>query len=262
MDGEPVAIEDLGNATGEAVCPAIAPCCNEVLGLMVSNATCVTALGGLFAADHQEADPNNYTYDPDLAGDCVATMEEVYANLDCNFTVDSNVDEFAALTAVCDSVFTGSLVPGEACASDIECAAAPGEDAACDDLNLDDNYVCVVERQAAAGEDCYWTCTVEGVTSFCSGGGFGSEGRPAEQGQCYTNDGLYCGSGGVCERQVGIGEDCTTDLDCRVGYCSTTSDQCAPAEASGADCLTDSWCAEGLYCGDQVCTPKSRSENR
>lgn len=250
-EGEPIAIEDYPGAVGGVICDWIAPCCGD-LGLPVTQSQCVTVLSGAFAGDVGAADPQNYTYDPELAGDCIASARMVYAQIGCDLgNVDPEVG--ADVDATCDNIFKGKLAPGEACVSDVECAAAAGESATCDDV-FSDSPRCVVEWRAEAGEDCYWTCTEEsnGSTS-CSGGGGDV---PARQGQCFTNDGLSCANG-TCEATPELGDPCTLGEQCTGGYCSSETETCTAPVGEGETCVSDDWCEAGLYCDAQSCAPLS-----
>jgi len=247
----PLPLEDYTAELNAILCNWLAPCCAGV-GLTLSESACTAALGAGSDEEQASGDPNNYTYDPAVAGDCVAAARELYEHAGC--AVDSSVGIGTTELEVCDDVFQGKLEPGAPCVADIECAAAPDEGAECKVLDFEtDATVCVVERRAAEGEPCYWTCTEEASGAYgCAGGGSGE--TPAEQGKCYTNDHLYCADG-VCVEQLPLGDPCPGNQTCAEGYCSAAG-ECSTADNEGADCTTDSQCSEGLYCENPVCTLK------
>ncbi|HEY6728259.1 MAG TPA: hypothetical protein VI197_29820 [Polyangiaceae bacterium] len=249
VPGTPTEVEDYYGEASGVVCEWLAPCCGA-LGLEVSVGSCTTTIEARFSADYASADPDNYTYDPDLAGDCLATARALYSDLGCQLQ-DSAVEIDPSVNETCDRVFEGKLEPGAPCAADIECASQPGEERDCTSLGSDDDAtVCVIERRAAEGEACYWTCSQEGSTYYCSGAGVET---PAVQGRCYTNDQLYCASG-VCARQPALGESCAGNATCHEGYC--LNDLCVPAGDTGDPCQSDLECADDLYCDGTACAPK------
>jgi len=150
---------------------------------------------------------------------------------------------------LCSSVFAGSLGPGEPCGAEVECVVESGDDVKCEELVTGEGAVCTVERRASVGEACYWTCTDEpGGLQHCSGGGE----KLALQGQCFTNDTLYC-SEGQCTAQGTIGDLCTGQDGCVEGFCNTASDQCTVRAGANQACTTNQGCADGLYCKTQLC---------
>jgi len=248
--GAPVEVEEYFEQAAAIVCEWLTPCCGD-LGIAVNEGNCSTVIGAQFAEDYAAADPDNYTYDADLGGDCLATARELYQELGCQ--LDTTAGEIDPATdELCEQVFQGKLEPGAPCNSDIECAKQPGDEVDCTTLDGGDVNVCVIERRAAEGESCYWTCTEESSGGyFCSGT---SAETPALQGRCYTNDQLSC-EGGVCAQQPGLGEACSANGSCAEGYC--LSGICAPGGDTGDPCqANDSECAEGLYCDSTACAPK------
>lgn len=248
VTGTPTPVEDYFGEAAAVICEWLTPCCGG-LGLPVTEAGCSTVIESQFAADYASADPDNYTYDPGLAGDCLATARVLYADLGCQLE-DTAGEIDPSADAACESVFAGKLEPGAPCVADIECASLAGDERDCTTLDSDAT-VCVIERRAAEGEPCYWTCTETSSGGYvCSGAG--SE-TPALQGRCYTNDQLYC-SDGACARQPALGESCAANAVCGEGYC--LNDICVAAGDSGDPCQVDSECNAALYCDGTACAPK------
>lgn len=245
--GVPIEVEEYSAEAASIVCEWLAPCCGGI-GLSVSEGECSAVLEAQFAADYASADPDNYTYNAELAGDCFATARDLYRDLGCDLSMASGATD-PDVTETCNSVFAGKLEPGEPCASDIECAREPGDSADCTELGSD-GPVCVVERRVAEGDPCYWTCTETGSGYVCLG--TGSE-EPALQGRCYTDDQLYCAEG-ICARPPALGESCTSTGVCAEGYCS--NGVCSPAGDAGDSCESDAACVQGLFCDATACAPK------
>ena len=247
--GDPVSMGEYAARAAGIVCEWVAPCCGEI-GLSVDEDNCAAVLAAQFSADQASADPDNYTYDPDLAGDCLATARDLYSRVGCDLGAPSE-EVGAEADEACSNVFAGKLAPGSPCTSDIECAKGPGDEVDCTSLTSDETAtVCVVEHRAAEGEPCYWTCTEEGSAYFCTGT---SAETPADQGRCFTNDQLSCVDG-VCARQPGVGEPCVANGTCAEGSC--LNGVCV-AGGDGA-CSTDAECSDSLYCDGSQCVPKKQ----
>jgi len=260
---EPVSIETFGDELDRMACDWLVPCCVE-LDTPVTATGCANCLS--LSDDPERADPNNYSFDPNLAAECLAAAREIYGALDCDLDSGEYDAVNAEIRTLCDSVFRGKLEPGAHCAAHVECARAPGDSVECTDfLGTYPESVCVVRRQAAEGEPCFWSCT----GNEC----WGSSGLPPPglQGQCDTDEQLYC-EDGVCVRQPVLGEPCTGSgvcvesmcekgvctladrvtcenlNECDIGYyCEST--RCAPAKPAGAPCAEPVECETGI-CSD------------
>src|SRR6187399_427987 len=125
--GDPIPLEDFVAGISAAQCEWVTPCCAR-LGLTVVETDCSTRLAAIDAGRYSSADPNHYTYDPELARDCLAATRELYDQAACNADNDTSAIE------ACNSVFQGKLEPGAPCTVDIECAASPGEEVGCVEL--------------------------------------------------------------------------------------------------------------------------------
>src|SRR5688572_24197374 len=77
VPGDPVAFEDYPAEVSAILCGWLTPCCVG-LGLSLTEMDCSTSLGASVGMPYAGADPENYTYDPELAGDCVATARAFY----------------------------------------------------------------------------------------------------------------------------------------------------------------------------------------
>jgi hypothetical protein len=156
--------------------------------------------------------------------------------------------------SACQEMFIGKLEPGEECRTSMECAAPPGGNAGCE-ADVDDVDRCVQMIRGRAGEDCAWTCTESSSNVVCFHDRFETS---FVEGECYTNDGLYCD--GVCKTQASIGEACTQSEGCQEGaYCHPELWTCETRSDAGEHCSTWDACAEGLYCPTR---PSMRSRSR
>src|SRR5688572_9025103 len=216
----PLTIEQLPGALSRTYCEALAPCCAEV-GVPLGSG-CGDALEAAIRADYQSADPANYEYDPVLAGNCVDQFRRITGD-----SCGALQGMASPIDLACNDIVQGRLEPGAACASSIECAHEPGQDAECDSQD----GICVVEWRGVAGDPCYWTCTEDGNGgTSCSGSGM----ETPNQARCFLNDSLYCSDAGVCEAQVPIGGACTNDDGCESdAHCDSASSMCEPRAEVG-----------------------------
>ena len=239
VQGSPIQSADsFRQQMATVMCSELTACCSE-FGVMLSPATCdalAEAIGG----------GEGLEYDPDAAGDCLATAR----------TLDGC--GLFEMPRVCTTVFIGTKAPGEACASDDECAPVANGTSSC---GFDD--VCVAEVRGAAGDTCAGTCT-EGMqggfeSTTCSGGG-GQEADPTQPSvNCFTNDGLFCGREGTCAAVAQLNEDCSNGARCADGLDCRSNEAdarvCQPYPTVGEACFGD---CDGGYClrGDDgsVCT--------
>jgi hypothetical protein len=243
--GTPIPLANYSAAVGEMLCPPFGTCCTA-LGIPLTVAQCQTTLLGV-STSYETADPANYTYDPVAAGTCLATAQEAIPASGCN-------TDAMGTDPLCNNVFTGLLAPGQPCTDDIECRQAVGEDVACEAVTTGAVNVCVLRLRVTAGQPCYWTCTEQaGGLRLCSGAG---PNKTEVQGRCFTNDGVYCSSDGLCMPQGKIGDVCSLSQSCGEGFCDTASGLCTTRALAGGACVGDVGCAEGLYCKTQLCTPE------
>jgi len=242
----PIALEELSARVAESFCRLIEPCCPE--GASFDQQSCVRMLGdGVFDVD--VADPAKYSYDANAAGACLDALDGLG-----NLCSDSAMT-LSTMPDACGVPFQGTVPPGGACAASIECARPTGGDVDCDE------GVCIVERTAAEGEACYWTCTRRGAGYSCGSSNVGIAGTPVEQGRCYTNDGLHCSSGRVCARREGLGGACARDGGCQDElYCDFLAGTCQSRLGAGMPC-TGGDCQQGHYCdsGTRTCALQAQS---
>jgi hypothetical protein len=239
VQGSPIgSAESYRQQLGTAVCGELTACCSE-FGIAVAAQACAALASSAGTAE-------GLIYDPDAAGDCLATVR--------------TLDGCAVLEQppVCSAVFVGTKTTGEACAEDDECAPVAGGLASC---GFDE--VCIAEVRGAAGDACASTCTEETQGAFagttCSGGG-GQDADPSQPSvSCFTNDGLFCGSEGACAAVAQLNEDCAGGARCADGLDCRSNEAdarvCQPYPMVGESCFGE--CADG-YClrGDDgsMCT--------
>jgi hypothetical protein len=225
--------EQLSTRIAAAVCDGIAPCCQSQ-GFAYDPARCKSTLTTLYEEELvQDANLPGVNYDANAAGVCLEWIQSVVRS--CYAT---------EAPAECDRMFVGSLAPGSACQSSIQCLAPPGGEADCM------NGVCQQEPRAKLGEPCAMTCTdVSGDTS-CQFFGTGSGAS------CYTNDGLQC-QDGTCQPLRAIGEACAPSGCVATAYCA--DGVCAAKEPIGGSCsigYEEESCSAGYCAADGICTAK------
>lgn len=254
--GDPVPFSHYAAELSDAECEWVTPCCAE-LGLPIAKTDCSTVVEAEHTEEYASADPA-YTYDPELAGDCLVATREFYDRVGCEFAFAPAGIDTSALD-VCNTVFQGMLEPGAPCTVDVECAGPPGEGAFCAQVGMEPEVtVCIIERRAAEGEACTMTCT-DASSGDRSCSDTGSDEAPLVRGICYTDDRLYCADG-VCQQQQPLRAPCTTDATCAEGYCSAAG-ECSAAKNEGEPCGANSQCGEGLYCEGLGCAPKKANGN-
>ena len=231
----PIPIDGLAKAYGDAVCPNIKSCC-EAAGAAYSEQSCRAKLEALMQPALTLVDQGKVKYDPSQAGACVSQISSAAASC-----FESGGD-----IAACEAVLQGTVPAGGACTSDEECMGPAGAHTSCDQSK------CVVEKRGVAGDDCLWTCSEKGSTTWCSGVGSADTGA-----RCFTNDGLYCDSTSTkCKARVAVGaQGCDYGSESCVDGAYCDSGACAAQLAVGADCTSDYECVETAYC-DQKCVAK------
>lgn len=246
--GGPVSQADLPPTLARSVCSGLKPCCEQA-GLPFNAGTCENTFSSTLSQTLASADEKNYSYDPAAAGACLRALEDAGGGV-CTDQMQSGT---AGVT--CDSAFEGKVAPGGACSADIECAGPADADIECRKTTGEEGGTCFVEARVGEGDSCFWTCTQMGNAYSCGGSGSLDE-KAGERPRCFTNDGLYCSSEGVCTRLAARGGACDSDQGCETGlYCNFESSVCEDLLGEG-DACTFSGCAEDLYCKNDVCVSK------
>ncbi len=238
------------NAPGlapEAYCGAIARAYAEQQGrCWAATPACVAATGAqpdpICAAFVAFVEAGRIRYDAVAAAACVARVSaESCAQFDWGGVREADP---------CLRVFSGTVLPGGACASYLECL-----DGFCD-FAAPCQGTCVAHR--AAGESCSSPSDcepqLECVGQTCVVPSYGAEGQPCTGAYTGCGPGLWCDAG-TCRAQVAAGGSCATDTRaCAVGtWCGTTQDPgctaCIPSVGPGAPCGTCTGiCASGAFC--------------
>lgn len=238
------AADEVAERLAQSYCAALATCC-QTSSLPTDRAACQRAF--LDVTDPHLVPAPGLVYDPDAALRCEAAL---VAFASCSAPIPGIEDD-------CARVFSGERALGEPCTEDRDCAGQPN-DAECGTV-ADLGRVCIDtsssgSTHAALGEPCAGTCTDYGDGSVgCGMTVTGSTPVPEGAGNCYTNDGLRCGAGRVCEPLAALGERCTTASDCTPeGTC--TDGECVPRSELGEPCDDPWWvCAAGLRCVGGAC---------
>lgn len=281
--GGPIAEEQFVPTLVDALCDGLAGCCQQA-GFPHDPARCRSGFAALYGSLMPSG--AGVTYDPEAAGRCVtafraaaagcrfdddddpaeAACESVYAGstplggpcessldcarpaggapVDCAMEYDQATGEF---NGTCALDKTDTVDPGGACESSDDCRTPAGaERADCDYSGSSELGTCVALTRGEAGDPCSMTCTEQGSSGWsCTGGGPGDA-------LCYTDDGLWCGAGGVCEALLAIGETCSYE-GCAVGaFCDAGT--CAAQRAPGETCQNDDECLDGFCSEGDLCT--------
>jgi hypothetical protein len=238
-----VSRDDLPTVLARAACDALGTCCQQV-GATFDVAVCRAAGSARLRQelDHQYGGPN-VTYDPQVAGDCIA---EISSATFCG--ADANSPWFDA----CRSAFVGTLPPGATCTKAAECARPAQGLADCDLAR----GVCVQQATASAsphgkaGDPCAGTCFDDNcVTLAVPEPGPGSAPTP----WCYRDEGLACSSTNVCVPLLAKGAACST-APCKAGlYCDFGSGVCTDTKANGQHCNSPYECQSGFCVDSGTC---------
>jgi hypothetical protein len=251
----PVPQAELPDKVAEAYCAGLAGCCQKS-GFSLNQAGCQAAWRAQ-AAQNQPA-PANVSYDPNAAGQCLTGIRAL-------LSACSDIEDETTM-AVCNRVFVGTLPTGAACTHSEECADPSNGNAYCDLSDATAEGVCAAYLPPAhgtVGQACSTTCTVEGGGESCSGtspsisgAGGASNASPVNVG-CYTNDGLYCSTGGTCQKPVQVGGACDSYGACTsTAYCDLQTRLCTAKAAVGAACSNFMGCVAEAYCRASVCEAK------
>lgn len=220
-------------------CTAFVSCCSAG-GIVFDETQCQASFQTLLGNNLSSPRTGYYTYDAAEGARCLNSVQTTLGP-SCG-SLPSNI--------TCDGVFQGTLKPGDACASAVECARGPGDSPSCDP-GPDGISVCILKRRASEGEACVQNCVETAGATTC---GAASTTTP-DRGRCYDNDGLYC-SDGVCARQVAIGSLCDDNPACDSdGTCDLSVGICVPLADAGKPCSGTSACREELHCSAGYCVP-------
>jgi hypothetical protein len=235
---DPIPEDQLLRAYAAAICNNIGSCC-EVEGFVHDQNKCGEVV--LEELELPNTADGRVVYDANAAGACVRATAEAAKNCREIFAVE------------CDDVFKGTLAPGEACTSSIECASAGVDEVRCEY----ESKVCVVSPRGAVGDGCGATCNeTESGGIECSGSGGSTGGPEPGPADCYKNDGLACGADYKCTPLAGLGEPCSYD-GCVEGATCGAGGVCVALASVGEPCEWFDSCVDTAYCGpEQVCSSR------
>ncbi|MCA9632497.1 MAG: hypothetical protein KC766_32815 [Myxococcales bacterium] len=153
------------------------------------------------------------------------------------------------LPDACRDYWKGKLSTGDPCDVPEQCANVPGKEVDCSFVGSSSQ--CVVKYHAGAGESCVWSCDQTDASTSCNATNIDS----ADQGRCYTTEGLHC-QDGVCKPNLGPGAYCHSNWCAEGLYCDDPTDSCVARDAPcGGDGITPA-CSADQYCKGDVCIPK------
>lgn len=171
--------------------------------------------------------------------DAISACATAIGAADCNTTIDQ-------IPACTTGIPNGTLNPGDACASGLQCASGGCSAGA----QLDDggSSTCgTCEAPAADGADCSSAPCVTGDTCSLS---IDSSGNLAETCTAQAAPGA---TGATCSSDG----DCLGPNHCNFASADAQTGTCAAPSAAGATCSANQNCATGLVCtgtDTQVCT--------
>ena len=245
----PVQSQEFGSVYASTFCSSIAGCCTSA-GYPADTASCNSTLRPTVdALTKVYASKPKIRYDAAAAGACV----EAY-----RVALSACTDQalYGQVNAICKGVFRGTVAPGGACSSTQECAPSTAGTATCDTgvCGLSDGSISS-EVHAKVGEACNATCSGDTNSYGCSGS---SRMIVPGAGNCWVEDGLYCGSSGLCEVAPKIGQPCGGYSYCEAaGHCDNGS--CVADSASGP-CSSTEACLAPSYCDSSApthsCVPR------
>jgi hypothetical protein len=233
----PVQSQNFGSVYASTFCSSIAGCCTTA-GYPADTTSCNSTLRPTIEALTKVYVSNpKIMYDAAAAGACV----EAY-----RIALTACTDEALSkqLNAACDGVFRGTVAPGGACSSTQECAPSPAGSVTCDTgvCGLSDGSISS-DVHAKAGEACNATCSGDTNSYGCSGS---TTMTIPGAGNCWVEDGLYCGSSSACEVAPKIGQPCGSYTYCEAAaHCDNGS--CVADSASGP-CSSSDACLAPSYC--------------
>lgn len=221
----PVAENRFASAYADAVCGTLADCCRSN-GLAYDRSNCTAAAQGLVQAMLNRGRSSGLTFDPKVAGACLAAARS--SAIACGQDTDNDA---------CDRLFTGTKQPGAACDSSDECAPSTDGEVRCNNWFSEgkSGSLCQVVTRAGTGAACTATSTTPPPATFVD---------------CEAKEDLYCDSArAVCVSMPKVGEACF--ISCaKSAFCS--AGRCAARVAIGGACASDNpfnvECVDGAYC--------------
>jgi hypothetical protein len=199
-------------------CAAISAAC------LMPESTCMAGRQAQYATEYQSAvaafPPRDFI--PSNADACLDKVSKVYGKLDQGAVALPGSD-YVALQAVCAAVYRGAKQANETCAGDLDCV---------DGLICDKGF-CGTPSLVAPGAGCANIGEYCPTGSYCSSatGVWLCSAKVPALGYCDDStpclEALRC-SAGTCVARLGIGEACTSDLDCSgSGFCEPYALKCA-----------------------------------
>lgn len=245
----PVAEGDFFAQFTELSCDGQAQCCTKG-SRGFDQSQCQTEAVKTKELLQKQATEDGLTYDPQVGGDCLAELRQMYSS--CQR--DEEVNER------CDSLYHGTRGPGEAC-TQLECGrtsdgtllrcarvSVSSKEGTCQAVSL---TVAREGKHGQAGDTCSTSCTrYPGGGISCTGGGSSQSPVPDPNAPpCFEDDGLYCGPDSRCAAFVAGGEPCGLGQQCAAGFsCSPFTMACEADKGPGDACTTPNTCSSTTYC--------------
>ncbi len=255
--------DKMSQQAGDAMCALMVKCQASLSFIsFATTAGCSSFLGSPGGSDSSERDAiasGKATFDKGKASTCLAAINA----LSCAALDNGLPSAFVSVAAKCESVVTGTLPEGQACAHQSACvsrwckpdAAKPGCPGTCT-ARLGKDAACDTQQPCTTG-------------LVCRGGKCSDKLEGADGDACGSEApcaaGLQCGESGKCGAAPGLGEACG-QAQCAKGLtCDQVAGKCVTAKKAGESCtagpLGTSDCEAPLACNAGKCgAPKKIGE--
>jgi hypothetical protein len=218
--------------SAKAVCDNIGDCCVEA-GFAFDAARCKAVFQAFVDATLVgRAQAAGAKYDSQAGAECLDWL-----------TAQAQACDLRDELKPCERAFVGMKATGTACRRGLECAPVADSDVECTFGDTGTDLFCTATPHGKLGSVCSSTCTDLIDGSECTGNG-------GDGANCWTNDGLYCGTSGECQLTSAIGEACSGKGCVDEAFCNQNQ-VCVADKPDGAACTTNAECTE--RCLEGVC---------
>lgn len=227
---------DFPDAVAHALCDGLGPCCRTA-GVAFDLANCLREAAAGFKMHIDSATAQRYV--PAAGGACVAALRTEMASC--------GGDPVEGHSCTWD-LLVGTLPPGSSCRDAKECSPP----ATCFAPDTGPG-VCIATESAGEGDACTGDCAGEGGSGVgdCSATPMTSDAGTVVSDRitvCFSDKGLYCGTGAVCHSSGKVGEACVSGYGCVPGAVCDSQSTCVrqvkvTRKPPFATCTSDEECA-------------------